>query len=90
MLLFLRDKPHQISGFSNLVWPNQEAIYNDFCEKFKKSYPGILEKLELDDNDDKKKEKEKKKSSSLWEQLKRSDEQSERKGFTFGILDEEE
>jgi hypothetical protein len=71
------------------VWPNCEDIYNDFCEKFKKFYPGILERLELDNNEDERKEK-KKKRSSLWEQLKRSDDQKERKGFTFGIFDDEE
>jgi hypothetical protein len=86
VLLFLRDKPYQISGFSNLVWPNCENIYNDFYENFKKFYPGILEKLELDNNYN---ENERKKISSLWEQLKsNNDEQSEKKGFTFGFLDD--
>lgn len=67
------------------MWPNSKDIYNDFCVKFKKFYPGILEKLELDNNEDEKREKNKKRSS-LWEQLKRRDGQEERKGFTFGIL----
>ncbi|RIA98447.1 hypothetical protein C1645_685850 [Glomus cerebriforme] len=88
VLLFLRDKPYQISGFSNLVWPDCEDIYNDFYEKFKNFYPGILEKLELD-NSNEKKEKGKKSCSSLWEQLRRNDKQKEKKRFTFEFLDEE-
>ncbi|GBC05241.1 hypothetical protein RclHR1_06120005 [Rhizophagus clarus] len=88
VLLFLRDKPHQISGFSSLVWPNCEDIYNDFCVKFEKFYPEVLEKLELDNSENEKKKE--KKRSSLWEQLKGSDDQKERKGFTFGIFDDEE
>jgi len=86
--LFLRDKPYQISGFSNLVWPNCEDIYNDFYEKFKKFYPEILNKLELDELDNYEKKKEKR-SSSLWEQLKNSDNgEQKKKGFTFGFLNE--
>ncbi|CAI2188621.1 6410_t:CDS:2 [Funneliformis geosporum] len=87
VLSFLRDKPYQISGFSNLVWPNYEDIHNDFYEKFKKLYPRILNKLESDDYE----KKDDKRSSSLWDQLKKSDnkEENEKKGFTFGFLDEE-
>ncbi|CAG8546309.1 6878_t:CDS:2 [Funneliformis caledonium] len=87
VLSFLRDKPYQISGFSNLVWPNCENIHDDFYEKFKKFYPKILNKLESDDYE----KKNDKRSSSLWDQLIKSDnkEEKEKKGFTFGFLDEE-
>ncbi|CAG8460494.1 3654_t:CDS:2 [Acaulospora colombiana] len=73
VLRFLRDKPDQISGFSSKAWPNREDIYNVFCEKFRESYPNVLDELGL--------VKPGGHESSMWDKIK-CDEGNE---FIFGF-----
>ncbi|KAL8714873.1 MAG: hypothetical protein Q9220_001386 [cf. Caloplaca sp. 1 TL-2023] len=81
-LLFLRDKPQQVSGFKSDV----KDPYNLFVTKLREKHPGLLQKglLELDKLQANKKRK--------WQDLVgvAENEGGDRNGFTFGFGDGDE